>query len=624
MVDSPTHYKNKVSQLISWGHWFSFFNIIVAMLLGTSYIFNSGWPETFAGQVYQTLSWVGHFSFLVFVVYLLIIFPLSFVITSQKLMRFIAVVVATLGFSGLMLDIYVYKNLHLHLNPAVWELLINSQSGDKSTDWQHFFVIVPALFFLELFISEWVWYRRRALSRKRLGQHIALVFTLCFFSSHLIYIWADAFIYSPITAQRSNFPLSYPMTAKTFMEKYGLLDRKEYQARQEAVGEQPSNVLSYPLSPISYSANANQFKPNLLIVMLDGLRADMLNDEVMPNLSAFAKQNLNFANHYSSSNDETVGVWSLFYGLPGNYVGSARTEGLSPLLIDSLANKNYHFNLVSSDNFQTPIYYQSIFGKHLKKAVTIDALPLWQADAQSVATAIALMQDKAASPWFTYLNLKTIPQYDQNADYAEPFQPVLDNTASLNAETAVKLKNSYQNAVHYTDALLGELINALKASDEFANTVVIITSNHGMEFNETGTNSWGENSNYSKYQLQVPMVVHWPNQAAQEYSMPSSHLDLVPTLMESMLGVDSPANQYSSGVNLFDLLTSPRKWVLAGDSRDIVIVQADKTVVVDKFGNYKVYDRHYQEVPEVKPPFSVFMNAINELKRFYKSDSRSN
>ncbi|MEF1219079.1 DUF3413 domain-containing protein, partial [Photobacterium damselae] len=72
MVTSGTQYKDKVSQLISWGHWFSFFNIIAAMLLGTRYIIHSEWPETILGQLYLVLSWVGHFGFLVFAIYILI------------------------------------------------------------------------------------------------------------------------------------------------------------------------------------------------------------------------------------------------------------------------------------------------------------------------------------------------------------------------------------------------------------------------------------------------------------------------------------------------------------------------------------------------------------------------
>lgn len=38
-------------------------------------------------------------------------------------------------------------------------------------------------------------------------------------------------------------------------------------------------------------------------------------------------------------------------------------------------------------------------------------------------------------------------------------------------------------------------------------TIVVITSNHGQEFNETQSNSWGY-GNYSTYQVQVLMCMY--------------------------------------------------------------------------------------------------------------------
>lgn len=74
MVDSGNTYGERVSRLVGWGHWFAFFNIIAAMLVGTRYISQSPWPETLLGQFYLAVSWVGHFGFLVFALYLLVLF----------------------------------------------------------------------------------------------------------------------------------------------------------------------------------------------------------------------------------------------------------------------------------------------------------------------------------------------------------------------------------------------------------------------------------------------------------------------------------------------------------------------------------------------------------------------
>lgn len=57
----------------------------------------------------------------------------------------------------------------------------------------------------------------RSLTRRRhFAKPLAAFFFICFIASHVVYIWADANFYRPITMQRANLPLSYPMTARKF------------------------------------------------------------------------------------------------------------------------------------------------------------------------------------------------------------------------------------------------------------------------------------------------------------------------------------------------------------------------------------------------------------------------
>ena len=87
----------------------------------------------------------------------------------------------------------------------------------------------------------------------------------------------------------------------------------------------------------------------------------------------------------------------------------------------------------------------------------------------------------------------------------------------------------------------------------------MVTSNHGQEFNETQSNSWGY-GNYSTYQVQVPWC--WPGLVPNlPQAQASSHLDLVPTLMKNMLGVRNPIVSTGTGRNLFKPVHT---WLLAG------------------------------------------------------------
>jgi len=598
MVDSGNSYGERVSRLVGWGHWFAFFNIVASMLIGTRYITQSPWPETLLGQFYLAISWVGHFGFLVFALYLLVLFPLTFVLPSRKLFRLVAVIFATVGQTILLIDTQAYQSINLHLTPVVWELLFSDDKSVLSSDLQHLFVVMPFIFLIQLALSEWVWRKQRKLSHKHVGRPLAILFFLSFMTSHLVYIWADAYFYNPITSQRANFPLSYPMTAKSFMEKHGLLDREEYLKR---LAENQGNVelVNYPLEKLEFNRRVN--KLNVLMISVNNLRADALNEQEMPNLYGFAQENQNFRNHYSSSND-TYGAFGLFYGLPTSYASSIQTQGSSPVMLDVLKEQGYSFGLFSGNGFEDDLYSEIIF-RNLNLAEKLDGQQT-HTDKQSISDWNTWLVENAQQPWFSYIEVTAVDNFESTPSNTDEEMPASE-----------RFKKAYEFAVKSADNTVASIINELKETHLLTNTVVIITSNHGSEFNETNTNSWGASSNYSRYQLQVPMVIHWPGRLAGDFTHSTSHLDLSVTLLQDMLGVSSNPYDYSSGRNLFD--ESRRRWILAGDSRELALITNTQTTVIDKFGNYKLYDKDYKRLRDDSPKMPVLMQGLTELQRFY-------
>lgn len=598
MVDSENTYSDKVSKLITWGHWFSFFNIVAAMLIGTRYISQSPWPETLLGQTYLVLNWIGHFGFLVFGFYILVLFPLTFITPSQRLMRILSVIIATAGMTLLLLDTYAYQNLHLHITPLVWDMLLNNDKSNLNTQWQYLFILVPVIFLLQLSLSEWVWNKLRKLAHKHVGRPFAITFAVAFIGSHLIHTWADASAYGPVTAQRATFPLSYPMTARSFLEKHGFIDRDALakQIQEEGTGA-AKEAMRYPLEPIKFKSKQTGY--NLQIIMIDSLRADTLNHTDTPNLTRFAQNNLNFNNHYSASNNPTS-LFGLFYGLPGNYVDNFRNSEIESPILAELHHRDYQFGLFSGDDFTSSLYKQIIFtkgeiGESKEKMSDSKAITQWNNWFK------AQTSDK---PWFSYLELTSVSEYDATS-------PI----STDNSDQSV-FEVNYRKAVKKTDQQLKAVLNTLKQSPDWENTIVVITSNHGMEFDETNTNSWGSSTNFSKYQLRVPMLIHWPEVEPELIMTRSSHLDLAPTLMESFLKTTTPSENYSSGLNLLTQ-DNERNWLLAGDRKNIALITDTNTVVIDTFGNYKVYDENYNRLTDEKPKLSLLMQGISELKRFY-------
>lgn len=602
MVDSGNTYGERVSRLVGWGHWFAFFNIIAAMLIGTRYIAQSPWPETLLGQFYLAVSWAGHFGFLVFALYLLILFPLTFVIPSRAVFRFFSVCFATSGLTILLVDTQAYQIINLHLTPVVWELLFSDKSSAISTDLQHLFVVLPLIFLLELGLSEWVWRKQRKLSHKRIGRPLTAVFFVCFIASHLIYVWSDAYFYTPVTGQKSNFPLSYPMTAKSFMEKHGLLDRDEYLKRLEE-NQHNVDLVNYPLEKIEFGRRANEL--NILLVSVNNLRADALNPTQMPYTSAFAEQNLNFLNHYSSSND-MYGLFGLFYGLPSSYASSITAQGASPVMVNVLKSHHYQFGLFSGDNFDDNLYEETMFRG--LPMVQQEFKPDVNPDVQTIDNWGNWVVNQDSKHWFSYIELTSVEDFND-----------LNRSSEQTGSPKQRLSKDYQQSISLADNELGQLFEKLNQLNLTENTVVIITSNHGMEFNETKTNSWGSNSNYSQYQIKVPMVIHWPGKLAAQFKHRSSHLDLSVTILQDLMGVSSNPSDFSSGRNLFDETT--RKWILAGDTRELALISGKETTVVDKFGNFKVYDENYHRLKHESPTLPVLLQGLTELQRFYVKDN---
>lgn len=251
-------------------------------------------------------------------------------------------------------------------------------------------------------------------------------------------------------------------------------------------------MVRYPLEKLEFNRRANPL--NILVVSVNNLRGDVLTNELMPNTSEFASQNLNFVNHYSSSND-TFGVFGLFYGLPSSYVSSIKTQGSRPILLDTLLDKDYNFGLFSGDNFDDNLYGETVFrGLNFTGIAFNDST---SPDTQAINAWATWVSQQKQQPWFSFIELTTVDNFSAYDD------------SGNNKSTLQTLIQGYHTSVNNADEELGVLYEKIKELGISDSTVVVITSNHGTEFNETKTNSWGSNSNYSQYQLAVPMIIHW-------------------------------------------------------------------------------------------------------------------
>lgn len=255
-----------------------------------------------------------------------------------------------------------------------------------------------------------------------------------FIASHLIYIWADANFYRPITMQRANLPLSYPMTARRFLEKHGLLDAQEYQRRLVEQGNPEAVSVQYPLSNLHYRDMGTG--QNVLLITVDGLNYSRF-EKQMPELATFAEQNIDFTRHMSSGNTTDNGIFGLFYGISPCYMDGVLSIRTPAALITALNQQGYQLGLFSSDGFASPLYRQALLSDFSMPAAQT------QSDAQT------------ASQWIDWLG-----RYAQEDN--RWFSWISFNGTNIDDSNQKNFVKRYASAASDVDAQINRVLNALR------------------------------------------------------------------------------------------------------------------------------------------------------------------
>jgi arylsulfatase A-like enzyme len=116
------------------------------------------------------------------------------------------------------------------------------------------------------------------------------------------------------------------------------------------------------------------------------------------------------------------------------------------------------------------------------------------------------------------------------------------------------LVRSYLASIAFVDAQVGRVLDALEASGQEANTIVVVWSDHGFHLGEKGIS--GKNSLWER-STRVPLIFAGPGIAKDRLCRePVELLDLYPTLVELC---DLPQRGDLEGASLVPLLQNPNR-----------------------------------------------------------------
>jgi membrane-anchored protein YejM (alkaline phosphatase superfamily) len=353
--------------------------------------------------------------------------------------------------------------------------------------------------------------------------------------------------------------------------------------------------------------------PNVLVIVIDAMRADVLTPRYAPRMSDFAQGATRFASHYSGGNSSRAGMFSIFYGVPATYWDAFAGFARPPVVMDLFRQHEYQLGVFAS----SPVY--RIVG--LDRTV-LARIPNLRLETKSPYPGSSgrdrtlteewfrwLDQRDPARPFLGFLYYNAVVASEPPDNYGHMFQPPEPSTHLQ------RLAARYLSAVHFVDGLVGQVLDDLRRRKLLDDLVVLITSDHGMEFNENGLGFSGHGTSYSDYQMHSPLVLRWPGRPPGLIERRTSHNDVAPTLVSGLFGCTNPPSDYSSGHDLY--ADAPWSWLVAASYTEFALLEPERVTIVYP-AYYEIRGRDYHLIPRAIPPRDALLSAQKEMGRFYR------
>ena len=293
-------------------------------------------------------------------------------------------------------------------------------------------------------------------------------------------------------------------------------------------------------------------KPDIYIIMIETWRADSVTPEITPFLSKFAKEECQqFELTFAGSNCTPVSWFTMFHSRTGIEWRDALEEGGSSRGFTGA----YPIRLLHQLGYQCSVRavcdlsYKEMsdlnFGSAHKFAQDFLDNPMMPRGLGIPEREILIIDDLKTrlmnSPTGGSLNFVALDSAHYNYYWpSKNFTPIHQDWSkidfgSLNPTTAEirEVVKRYENAVNWIDHQMEDLVTFLKEQNRYQNSIIILTGDHGEEFQEHG--GWFHCSSLKKPQTEVPIMIKWPswveNQPRQKQV---THLDIMPSVLDAL------------------------------------------------------------------------------------------
>jgi len=595
-------------RLFRWIGWFGAINAALFALVAQRYLWIYIFPSDGLGIAYVALTFVGHFALLSVLPMFIVLTPFVIVLRSQRLVQTLGVIIAACGLSLLFLDTNVFAEHRFHLGALTASLF-------ELSTWVFVGILFVIFVAFEAMLAGIVWRNFALADRPKHGRLLAVLLIGCWLASQAIHIWGDAVGHTPVTQFTRFMPLYFPLHAKRDLARLGWVDPETVRRQRMLRGslDTADGQLNYPLHPLNCKA-VNADLPNIVIILIDALRPDSIDPELTPTLAAFRTDGLRFNQQYSGGNSSRMGLFSMFYGLPSTYWQAFYDVQRAPVLMDEIKARRYDVGLFSVVGFGSPaLIDRTAFAGWPNLAEKRDDLS--GTDRNKLATANWLRwldQQSGDRPIFGFIYYDP-PADDMSTDPSEPLP--MDDRFTHN-DKARKLWRQYRLAIRMLDGEVRTVLDSLGDRNLLDDTIVIVTSDHGYEFDDNGIGHYGHASNFSTVQLRATLMMHWPGKSARAIDYRTSHHDLPVTLLQDVFGCENPPSDYSVGRNLFS--GESWDWMMAGSYTSHAIVEPGRVIVSHPGGFVEVMGSDYRPAQDKTLNTQLIQDSLEAQRRFLK------
>ncbi|TDE23232.1 DUF3413 domain-containing protein [Vibrio owensii] len=530
-----------------------------------------------------------------------------------RMFKVVVIIIAITLLIMLKVDILVFQQYKLHINGLLIRMFFEGGRDVFEISWMSWLIFISDIALLAIGLACTVWLANK-LAQSRAKFVIVAVWFSLLLSTQVIHAYKNALYDDEVSQFSNNWPLYYPLTARKFIYRHHLVDETIASQNRVELKNIESSSLNYPLAPVNVKPKAKQ--PNVLFILVDAWRYSDATPEIMPNVSKFSEKTVNFSQHMSGGNSTQAGIFSLFYSLPATYWDSFYASQKSPVFMDTLQNQGYRMGIFGSAPLTSPPLSRTVFKKVKDLTLKQTGETQIKRDQQITDEFIQFQKQDSDKPYFSFLFYDSAhgtsfpePEFAKFKPYWERVDHILLN----NDFDASLYHNRYKNSLYFIDSLIAKVLKNV----DLDNTIVVITSDHGEEFNDHKMNYWGHTGNYSDTQVHVPLYVYLPDHQPEQINYRTTHYDIVPTLMNELFDVQGDTQSYSVGRDLFDNCV-PRDWFIAGSYYNYALVGKETMLVVNPGGHSQQLNNQLKVDTEHQVPVNVIKDSLDEMSRFYK------